>query len=79
MDIEIKNVVLQDLRSSPMKASVDFERVFYPRGERREIRRETFTASFQFVVMDKVPNSYVLVNPLGLAITYFHVDAAFIK
>jgi type IV secretion system protein VirB5 len=76
-DIEIRNIVLQDLRSNPMRASVDFERIYYQRGQRREIRREAFTASFEFIVQGSVPNSFVLVNPLGLIITYFRVDAAF--
>jgi type IV secretory pathway TrbF-like protein len=77
IDIEIKNIVLQDLRAKPMKAAVDFEKVFYPRGERRETRRERYAGYFEFVIQDKVPNSFVLVNPLGMTITYFRVDAAF--
>jgi type IV secretory pathway TrbF-like protein len=77
IDVEIKNIVLQELRTRPMKASVDFEKVFYARGERRELRRERFAGSFEFVVQENVPNSFVLVNPLGLTVTYFRVDAAF--
>ena len=77
IDIDIKNIVLQDLRSKPMKASVDFEKIFYPRGERRELRREGFTGSFEFIIRDHVPNAFVMVNPLGITITYFRVDAAF--
>ena len=77
VDIEIKNIALQDLRSTPMKASVDFEKIFLARGERRELRRELFTGSFEFVVQGSVPNTFVLVNPLGLTVTYFRVDAAF--
>lgn len=77
IDIEIKNIVLHDLRLTPMKASVDFEKIYFPRGERREIRRERFAGSFEFVVQGSVPTSFVLVNPLGLTMTYFRVDAAF--
>lgn len=77
IDIEIKNIVLHDLRSTPMKASVDFEKIYFPRGERRELRRERFAGSFEFVVQGSVPISFVLVNPLGLTMTYFRVDAAF--
>ena len=77
VDIEIKNIVLQDLRSTPTKAAVDFEKIYFARGDRREQRRERFTGSFEFVVQGSVPNSFVLVNPLGLTITYFRVDAAF--
>jgi type IV secretory pathway TrbF-like protein len=77
IDIEIKNVILQDLRSTPMKASVDFQKVYFPRGERRELRRERYAASFEFEVQETVPSNFVLVNPLGLTITYFRVDEAF--
>jgi type IV secretory pathway TrbF-like protein len=77
IDIDVKNIVLQDLRAKPMKASVDFDKVFYTRGERREDRRERYTGSFEFVIQEHVPNTFVLTNPLGITITYFRVDAAF--
>jgi type IV secretory pathway TrbF-like protein len=77
IDIDVKNIVLQDLRAKPMKASVDFDKVFYPRGERREMRRERYTGYFEFVIQEHVPNTFVLTNPLGITITYFRVDAAF--
>jgi type IV secretory pathway TrbF-like protein len=77
VDIEIKNIALEDLRSRPMKASVDFEKVFYQRGERREVRRERYAGNFEFIVQGNVPNAFVLVNPLGLTLTYFRIDAAF--
>lgn len=77
IDIDIKNIVLQDLRAKPMKASVDFDKVYYSRGDRREVRRERFTGYFEFVIQENVPNNFVLVNPLGITITYFRVDAFF--
>jgi len=77
IDIVIKNIALQDLRGSPMKASVDFEKVFLSRGDHREIRRERYAGYFEFVVQNDIPNSFDLVNPLGLTITYFRTDAAF--
>ena len=77
IDIEIRNIALQDLRSNPMKAAVDFEKVHFARGERTELRRERYTGSFEFVLQDKVPPSFVLVNPLKLTVTYFRVDEAF--
>ena len=77
IDIEIKNIVLQDLRAKPMKASVDFEKIFYRRGDRSESRRERYTGYFEFVIQEHVPNSFVLTNPLGITITYFRVDGAF--
>ena len=76
-DVEITNIALQDLRSRPMKASVDFEKVFYNRGDRRELRRERYAGYFEFTIQQNIPTSFVLVNPLGITITYFRVDAAF--
>jgi type IV secretory pathway component VirB8 len=50
--------------------------MFYTRSDHQEIRRERYSAYFEFVIQD-VPNSFILVNPLGLIITYFRTDAAF--
>ena len=77
IDIEIKNIALQDLQARPMKANVDFEKVYFARGERREVRRERYAGYFEFVVQENVPNDFVLINPLGLTVTYFRTDPAF--
>jgi type IV secretory pathway TrbF-like protein len=77
IDIVINNIVLQDLRGTPMKATVDFDKVFLSRGQHREIRRERHAGSFEFIVHESLPNAFVLVNPLGLTITYFRTDVAF--
>ena len=42
-----------------------------------ENKRETFVAQLTFALKDQIPNAMVLVNPLGLTITYFRVDQAF--
>lgn len=76
IDITISNVALQDIHSVPMKGTVDFEKVYYSRADHQELRRERYAGYFEFVVQD-VPNSFILVNPLGLIITYFRTDAAF--
>ena len=34
---------------------------------------------FVFVVQDRVPNAVIPINPLGLTITYFREDQAFIS
>jgi type IV secretory pathway component VirB8 len=34
-------------------------------------------AQVAFVLRDQIPNAMVLVNPLGLTITYVRVDQAF--
>jgi type IV secretory pathway component VirB8 len=77
VDIVINNIALQDVRSTPMKANVDFEKVFLSRGQNREVRRERHAGYFEFIVHENLPNAFVLVNPLGLTITYFRTDVAF--
>jgi type IV secretory pathway TrbF-like protein len=75
IEIEVNNVAIEDLRVSPYKATVDFVKIYRSAG--REAKRETYVAHFVFVVKDKVPNSLIPVNPLGLTITYFREDQAF--
>ena len=45
---------------------------------RSEAKRETYVAHLVFVVDDHVDNARIPVNPLGLAITYFREDQAFV-
>lgn len=77
MDISVRNVAIEDLRTAPYKATVDFEKVYKTPDDHRELRRERFVAHFLFSVLEKVPNNFVPVNPLGLVITYFREDQAF--
>ncbi|HYN09693.1 MAG TPA: VirB8/TrbF family protein [Vicinamibacterales bacterium] len=77
VEIQVKNVTLDELKASPYKATVDFEKLYYGQGGRQEKKRETFVAQITFVLRDQIPNAMVLVNPLGLTITYFRVDQAF--
>ncbi len=77
MEVQVKNVTLDELTRAPYKATVAFDQVFYGLGSRQEKKRETFVAQLTFVLKDQVPNAMVLVNPLGLTITYFRVDQAF--
>ena len=77
VEIHVKNVTLDELTHTPYKAAVDFEKVYYGLGNRQEQKRETFVAQLTFVLRDQIPNAMVLVNPLGLTITYFRVDQAF--
>jgi type IV secretory pathway TrbF-like protein len=77
VEVYVTNVALEDLRQSPYKASVAFEKVFRAAGDGRELKREKYTAHFVFTLLDKVPNTFVSVNPLGLVITYFREDEAF--
>ncbi len=77
IEVVVKNVSIEDLREAPYKATVDFEKVYYTRHDRLEIKRERYVASLIFMVKERVPNSMIPVNPLGLAITYFREDQAF--
>ena len=77
IEIQVKNITLDELKAPPYKAAVDFEQVSYSQGGRQERKRETFVAQITFVLRDQIPNAMVLVNPLGLAITYVRVDQAF--
>jgi hypothetical protein len=51
--------------------------VFRAAGDGRELKREKYTAHFVFTLLDRVPNNFIEVNPLGLVITYFREDQAF--
>ena len=77
IEVQVRNVTLDDLQAAPYKATIDFEKVYYAPGGRQEKKRETFVAQLTFVLRDQIPNAMVLVNPLGLTITYFRVDQAF--
>ena len=77
IDIDVKNVTLEDLSVTPYKGVVAFDKVLYGVGNRQERARETFVAQITFVLRDQVPSAVIPVNPLGLTITYFRVDQAF--
>ena len=77
IDIQVRNVTLESLAAAPYTASVDFDRVYYSQGSRRERLRETAVARITFVLRDQIPNAVIPVNPLGLAITHVRVDQAF--
>jgi type IV secretory pathway TrbF-like protein len=77
IDIEIHAVVLEDIRQSPYRAHVEFEKVFRSPGDQEEQRRERWTANVVFGFRDEVPNQMLLTNPLGLVLSYVHEDQAF--
>jgi type IV secretory pathway TrbF-like protein len=77
VDVEIKAVVLEDLRQSPYRARVEFDKLFRPIGGQIEDRRERWTANVVYAFRDQVPNDMLLSNPLGLVISYCREDQAF--
>jgi type IV secretion system protein VirB5 len=77
VDVEVKNVVLDDLRQSPYSARIEFEKVFTNPADHTEVKRERWTASVTYVFRENVKNNELAVNPLGLTIVRFRADEAF--
>ncbi len=77
VDIEVKNIVLDDLRQSPYSARIEFEKVYTSPADHTELKRERWTASVTYVFRDNVQNNELAVNPLGLTIIRFRADQAF--
>jgi type IV secretory pathway TrbF-like protein len=77
VDIEVKNVILDDLRQSPYSARVEYLKIYTNPADHSELKRERWTASVTYVFRDAVQNAEIQVNPLGLTIVNFRVDQAF--
>jgi len=75
-DVEVNNVVIEELRTEPYRARVEFTRIFSNTAG-AELRREHWAAEYVFRINRDVPNALITHNPLGLAITYFREDQAF--
>ena len=77
IDIEVKQVALEELQTPPFRARVDFYMVYYSPADHSELKRDLYTANFLFAFRSQVPNELIPINPLGLTITYFREDQAF--
>ena len=77
VDIEVRNVVLDDLRQSPYSARIEFEKVYTNPADHSELKRERWTATVTYVFRENVKNNELAVNPLGLTIVRFRADQAF--
>jgi type IV secretory pathway TrbF-like protein len=77
VDVEVKNVVLDDLRQSPYSARIQFEKVFTNPADHSEVKRERWTATVTYVFRENVRNNELAVDPLGLTIVRFRADQAF--
>jgi type IV secretory pathway TrbF-like protein len=77
VDVEVKNVVLDDLRVSPYSARIEFEKVYTNPADHTELKRERWVASVTYVFRESVKNDELAVNPLGLTIVRFRADQAF--
>lgn len=78
-DVDVQQVVVEPMEKAPYKATVDFFEIEYSPADHSVVKRTLYTASIIFTFRDHVPNQDILVNPLGLAITYFREDEAFLK
>jgi type IV secretion system protein VirB5 len=79
IEVHVKNVTLDDLRQPPYRATVEFDKVSLAPATRAELKRDTFVAHLVFVLKDQVDNALIPINPLGLTITYFRDDQAFVS
>jgi len=77
IDIEVKTVAIEDLRQPPFKARVEFYKIFSSPLDHAEQKRELWTANVVYMFREQVRNEMLVVNPLGLTITYFREDEAF--
>jgi type IV secretion system protein VirB5 len=77
IDVDVKEVAIEELETPPYRARVDFYMVYYSAADHSEIKRDLYTADFVFVFRNEVPNELIPINPLGLTITYFREDEAF--
>lgn len=77
IDIDVRQIAVQDLRKPPYRATIDFDEVAYSQADHTTLGRASYTVNLVFVFRPHVPASFVPVNPLGLTITYFHMDKAF--
>src|SRR5580692_8560898 len=77
IDIDVKEVAIEELETPPYRARVDFYMVYYSPADHSELKRDLYTASFVFVFKTQVPNELIPINPLGMTITYFREDEAF--
>lgn len=75
-EIKVNRIDIEDLRSTPYKATIEFELIFRSPLDRGEIKRSQFTAHFVFAFRDIVGTDLIQINPLGLAISYFREDEA---
>jgi type IV secretory pathway component VirB8 len=78
-DIDVQQVVIEPMEKPPFKATVDFFEIQYSPSDHSIRQKTLYTASFLFSFREHIPNQDILVNPLGLTISYFREDQAFLK
>jgi type IV secretory pathway TrbF-like protein len=76
IEVRVKSVSIEDLRTPPYRATVDYEKVYLGPADHVEKKREKYIGNFVFEFREHVLNGMIPVNPLGLTITYFRSDQA---
>ncbi len=77
VDIDVKSIVLDDLRQSPYSARIEFEKVYTNPADHSVLKRERWIVSVTYVFAETVANDALSVNPLGLTVVRFRADQAF--
>ena len=74
-------IIMQDLtlritpsQQPPFTATATYTLLYQRRGT--ELGRELWTTEIRFHFLDGVPSEYVLVNPIGLSVSYLRADRA---
>ena len=77
-ELRVENVILriQANPAEPHGAVADF--VLVRTQQEREISREQWTATMQFVFMPVIPADLVIFNPMGIQVTYLETDRTLI-
>ena len=75
-EVKVNRIDIEDLRTAPYKATVEFELIYRSPLDGSAIKRSQYTAHVVFAFRDTVGNDLIQINPLGLAISYFREDEA---
>jgi type IV secretory pathway component VirB8 len=75
-EITVNRIDIEDLRTAPYKATVEYQVAYLSPIDRTETKRTQFTAHFVFAFREVVSNELIQTNPLGLSISYFREDEA---
>ena len=77
VDINVRNVILDDLKQSPYSARIEFDKVYTNSVDHTPLKVEHWTVSVTYAFADQVKNEALQVNPLGLTIVRYRADQAF--
>jgi hypothetical protein len=77
VDVDVTNVSFTELKTPPFRAAVDFAPRYTEPNTNQVRRTDTARADVDFILLPRVPNDFIPVNPLGLQITHIDVAQAF--